>query len=589
MSLPPRPVDRSIAEVLRRRAAETPDRLAFCFLLQDGAEGPRLTYADLDRQARAAAAQLRRITGPGERALLLYEPGLEFIPAFFACLYAGVIAVPAYPPRADRLWHAAEGLSRLAADCCPKCVLTGGEAAAAIERACRGVPELASVAWINTSQLGDAADNWCREAEDPQGISHLQYTSGSTGSPRGVVIGHGNLMHNSHMIALCSGHYETAAAGICGVGWLPFQHDLGLIAGVLQAVYVGGPLYLMSPLTMLMRPYVWLDAISRFRGHTSGGPNFAYDLCVKRLDASRRATLDLSSWKVAGISAEPVRPASIAGFAEAFEASGFRREAFYPSYGLAEGTLMVAGGDKEAAPVIETFSAAALERNEAAVAAASDDGSTRTLVGCGHAWLDQRVLIVDPEARLPRSEGHVGEIWVSGPSVAQGYWNRPEETGATFRASLADSDGPFLRTGDLGFFHKKELFVTGRLKDLLIVRGQNHYPQDIEQTVQAADPAFRPDAGAAFQIERGGEERLIIVQEIDRGGRSLDPAALARQVRRAIAERHGVQVDDVVFVRNATLPKTTSGKVQRYACKAAYEAGRLAAWRPKGPSAAPPR
>lgn len=581
--------ERTIAQILRRRAADTPDRLAFGWVLADGTEGPRLTYADLDRQARAVAARLQRFAGPGERALLVYEPGLEFLPAFFGCLYAGVIAVPAYPPRPDRLWQAADTLSRLAADCTPRCVLTGGEVAGDVERASRDIPGLACAEWINTSLVADAVAGWCREAEDPGTISHLQYTSGSTGSPRGVMVGHGSLMHNSHMIALCSGHYETAAAGICGVGWLPHQHDLGLVAGLLQAVYVGGPLYVMSPLTMLMRPYLWLEAISRHRGHTSGGPNFAYDLCVNRIDAARRAALDLSSWKVAGIGAEPVRPASMDRFAEAFASCGFRPEAFYPSYGLAEGTLMVAGGEKDRAPVVKTFSAAALERNQAVRATPADDGSTRTLVGCGHAWLDQQVLIVDPETQVARPEGRVGEIWVCGPSVAQGYWNRPEETAATFRAKLNSGDGPFLGTGDLGFFSAGELFVTGRLKDVLIVRGCNHYPQDIEGTVQAVDPALRADAGAVFQVERGGEERLVVVQEIDRGSRALDPTALAREVRRAVADRHGVQVDDVLFVRNATLPKTTSGKVQRYACKAAYEAGRLAPWQPKTPPAAPPR
>jgi acyl-CoA synthetase (AMP-forming)/AMP-acid ligase II len=269
-------------------------------------------------------------------------------------------------------------------------------------------------------------------------------------------------------------------------------------------------------------------------------------------------------------------------FAEAFEGAGFRREAFYPSYGLAEATLMVAGGEKEAAPIVQTFSAAALERNEAVVSSADEAGEVRTLVGCGHAWLDQRIEIVDPETRRLCSPGRVGESWVAGPSIAQGYWKRPEETAATFRAELTGGEGPFLRTGDLGFFHGGELFVAGRLKDLLIVRGHNHHPQDIERTVQGVDPALRADAGAAFQVECGGEERVVVVQEIDRGGRSIDPEELGRRVRRTVAERHGIDVEEVVFVRNGTLPKTTSGKVQRFACRAAYLAGRLVGWRGKG-------
>ncbi|MDQ3332434.1 MAG: fatty acyl-AMP ligase [Planctomycetota bacterium] len=579
--------ERSMAEILRRRAAASPDKLAFQFLLSDGAEGPRCTYVELDRQARSIATALRRITSPGERALLLYAPGLDFIPAFFGCSYAGVIAVPAYPPRPEQPWHGVEGLTRLTLDCRAGVVLTGGDYAADIERLCRPVAPLDGVPWLDTSDLTSAArGGWSREAEDPAAISHLQYTSGSTGNPKGVVVSHGNLMHNEYMIALCSGHFETAAAGICGVGWLPFQHDLGLVAGMLQAVYVGGPLVLMSPVTMLQRPYVWLEAISRYRGYTSGGPNFAYDQCVRRLSLEERASLDLSCWKVAGLGAEPVRVATMDDFAEAFEVSGFRREAFYPSYGLAEGTLMVAGGDRETQPPVVAVSTAALERNEVTVVSdtAADARLARTLVGCGYAWLDQQVLIVDPTARTPLPPARIGEIWVSGPSIARGYWNRPSDTQETFQARLNGvGEVPFLRTGDLGFFHEGELFITGRLKDVLIVRGQNHYPHDIELTVQGLDPALRSDAGAAFQTEGDAGERLVIVQEVLRPGKTFDADALARRVRQAVAEQHGIEVHDVVFVRHTTLPKTTSGKIQRHACKAAYEAGRLIPYVPKEP------
>ena len=573
-----------MAEVLKRRANDTPDRLAFQFLLTDGNEGPRLTYAELDRQAMRVASALRQITLPGDRALLLFAPGLEYIPAYFGCLYAGVIAVPAFPPRPDRPWHGVETLSRIGSDCSPRAALTGGEYAADIIALCRAVGPLANCRWLKTDELTAMQDAWVPEAEDPHSIAHLQYTSGSTGHPKGVIVSHRNLVHNEHMIASFIGHYQTAAEGVCGVSWLPFQHDLGLVAGVLQAVFVGGPLVLLSPLTMLQRPFVWLEAISRYRAYTSCGPNFAYDLCVRRLTPEERATLDLSCWGVAGLNAEPVRPATIERFCEAFEVAGFRREAFYPSYGLADATLMVTGGDRLQPPQLLAITAAGLEGREAVIApsTSTESSDVRTVVGCGHAWLDQQVLIVDPDSRrlcLPRS---VGEIWVAGPSVAQGYWNQPEATRDTFRAELAESNsGSFLRTGDLGFLNRGELFITGRLKDLLIVRGQNHYPQDIEATVQAIHPALRPDAGAVFQVDSTGGERLIVMQEIGRAGKDFDPREVARDVRRTVAERHGIDVDEVLFVRNATLPKTTSGKIQRHACRAAYETSRFSLWRPK--------
>lgn len=588
-SLQRMPSERSMAEMLRRRATDTPDRLAFQYLLPDGTEGPRLTYGDLDRQAGAIAAALRQSAGPGERALLLYAPGLEFLPAFFGCLYAGVIAVPAFLPRPDRPWHGVEGLARIAEDCTPRTALTGGDYAGDIERMCRASQPLSEIAWLNTSTLSTATNGWTQEAETPEAISHLQYTSGSTGNPKGVVISHGNVMQNEYMITLVSGHIETAAAGICGVSWLPFQHDLGLIAGVLQAVYVGGPLVVLSPLTMLQRPYIWLEAISRYRAHTSAGPNFAFDLCVRRLTPEERASLDLSCWGVAGLGAEPIRAATIDSFSEAFAASGFRREAFYPSYGLAESTIMVTGGDRRLPPKIITVSASALARNNAVLVTPNigDPHHARTLVSCGHTWIDQRIAIVDPNTQRRCAADHVGEIWVAGSSVAKGYWNRPAETEATFQAHLSDdAERPWMRTGDLGFLHDGELYITGRLKDLLIVRGQNHYPHDIEATVQAVDPLFRADACAVFQAERAGVERLIVVQEISRPGKQFDPRAVGRRVRQAVAEKHGIEVDEVVFVKNMTLPKTTSGKIQRHACKAAYESGRLAEWSPRIPPSA---
>lgn len=581
---PKMPTERSMAEVLRRRAADQGDRLAFQFLHHDGTEGPRLTYGELDRQAQQIAAALRHTAGHGERVLLLYPPGLEFISAFFGCLYAGVIAVPAYPPRPDRPWQGVENLSRIADDCQVRAVLTGGEYAAEIRRMCRHVPSLAKANWFNTSDsLPGGTCCWSPQAEDSAAISHLQYTSGSTGTPKGVVVTHANVMHNEYMIAIANGHFETGPAGICGVSWLPFQHDLGLVGGMLQAVYVGGPLVVLSPLTMLQRPFVWLSAISRYRAHTSAGPNFAYDLCVRRISAEERATLDLSCWCIAGIGAEPVRAATIEDFTAAFSGVGFRREAFYPSYGLAEGTLMVAGSPRLRGPIIRwtSLSGGPQDASPTEVFHAPHSAELRPLVGCGQAWLDQQIVLVDPRTHEACCEGHVGEIWVTGPSVAQGYWQRPEESQQTFHACLAGHDTPlFLRTGDLGFIHQGELFITGRLKDVLIIRGQNHYPQDIEATVQQLEPTFRTDAGAVFQVARNGVERLVMVQEISRPHKNFNARAILRRIRDQIAQRHGIEVDEIVLVRAASLPKTTSGKIRRHACRLAYESGQLSVWEP---------
>jgi acyl-CoA synthetase (AMP-forming)/AMP-acid ligase II len=345
---------------------------------------------------------------------------------------------------------------------------------------------------------------------------------------------------------------------------------MGLIGNILHAVFIGATSVLLPPLAIVQRPGRWLRAISHYRADTSGGPNFAYDMCVARISAEERASFDLSNWSVAAVGAEPIRAETLSRFAEVFESCGFRREAFYPCYGLAEATLMVSGGRKGATPVIKSIK--------------SDDSATPgheiTAVGCGHARQGQEIAIVDPQTSETLGEGQTGEIWVTGESVALGYWNRPEETAETFHARFPGDARSWLRTGDLGLVSEGELFVTGRVKDLIIIRGRNHHPHDIESTVQAAHPAFRIDAGAAFSIEVDGEERLVIVQEVDRQAREADVTQLQRSVRQAIAERHELQVHDIVFVRPGGIPKTTSGKVRRSACKQAYRDGMLNRWQP---------
>jgi acyl-CoA synthetase (AMP-forming)/AMP-acid ligase II len=565
-----------MVEVLRTRADTTPGRRAFCFLPDGEEEGPRLTFGELDRAARAVAAALRDGAGPGDRVLLLYEPGLEFVAAFFGCQYAGLVPVPASPPRLDRLAQSWEAMANVTADCRPRFALTTADLAAGLARGLANRPGGDALRWLATDHIDlSQAGRWREPHAGPEATALLQYTSGSTAAPKGVEVTHTNLMHNERMIQVAVEH-SGEGLGVC---WLPLYHDLGLIAGVLQAVFHGAPAVLMPPLAMVQRPLRWLQAVARYRADTSGGPNFAYDLCVQRVTAEQKAGLDLSNWSVAGLGAEPVSIATVRRFSEAFAPCGFRAEAFYPCYGLAEATLFVTGGRKGAGPVVRTVSTADLEQGRA-VDAEPDVAGTRTLVGCGRPWFGQQVAIVGPDTLRRLPEGEVGEIWVAGPSVARGYWGRPDETRRTFQARLGDTgEGPFLRTGDLGFVRDGELFVTGRLKDVLVVRGRNHYPEDIEATVQAVHPALRPGCGAAFETGPDGQPRVVVVQEIDRRARRLSLAALRGDVRQAVAERHDLQVHDVQFLGPGGLPRTSSGKVQRHACRAAYERGSLRLWR----------
>ena len=544
---------------------ERPDGRAYTFLADGEEEGDRLTFGELDRRARALGALLQRLGLAGERVLLLYPPGLEFVSAFLGCLYGGAVAVPAYPPRSSRMLPRLQAIAR---DAGPAAALTTRALLGTISGMTEGLPELGGIRWVTTDDVepGLAAE-WEEPGLSPDALAFLQYTSGSTAAPKGVMVTHGNLLHNEEMIRLAFRQSEQSVI----VGWLPLYHDMGLIGNVLQPLYVGAPCILMSPVAFLQKPRRWLAAISRYRATTSGGPNFAYELCVRRIPPAEREGLDLSTWEVAFNGAEPVRAETLARFAEAFAPSGFRRAALYPCYGLAEATLFVAGGEGGAGPVIGAFRGAALERDRAAEAP-PDDSSARLLVGCGRGWEGQEVAVVDPESGRRCPPDRVGEIWVAGPSVAAGYWERPEETASAFGALLPGGSAPYLRTGDLGFVKDGELYVTGRLKDLVILRGRNLYPQDLEATAEASHPALRPGGSAAFPVEAGGEERLVIAAEIDRR-REGEAADAAAAVRRAVAEEHEVQVHEVVLLRLGSLPKTSSGKVQRHACRAAWDAG----------------
>jgi len=497
---------------------------------------------------------------------------LEYLAAFFGCLYAGVIAVPAYPPRNRR------GTPRILAlveDSHPAIALTTSQIQPNIASLLAEKTEIGNWQWLTTDTLELAgSESWQEPALHAEAIAFLQYTSGSTGTPKGVEVTHGNLLHNAAATYEYMGHSSASVF----VSWLPTYHDMGLIGGILQPLYGGFPCILMPPALFLQRPYRWLQAIAKYRGTTSGAPNFAYDLCVEKITPEQCSTLDLSSWEVAFNGAEPVRYETLERFAAYFAPCGFRRTVFYPCYGMAEATLMVSGVQKATFPKVKTVQKSALERDRA-VETSAEGQDAQTLVSCGYTLPEQEIAISNPQTLTPCRPGEIGEIWVSGPSVARGYWNRPEVTQETFQAHLADTGaGPFLRTGDLGFLDEcGELFVTGRVKDLIIIRGRNLYPQDIELSTYRSHPDLRPHGSAAFSVEVAGEERLVVVQELE-FRRKPDPQAVIAAIREAVAQDHEVQVYAVVIIKPGSIPKTSSGKIQRRACRAAFLANELQAW-----------
>jgi acyl-CoA synthetase (AMP-forming)/AMP-acid ligase II len=551
----------TLIEILRDRVKTRPHNRIYTFLQGDAERS--LTHKQLDEQARALGARLQQICNPGDRALLLHPPGLDYIVALFACMYAGVIAVPSYLPRPNR---PLSRLESIVANAEPSVALTTGE----IARSPRSVfhqaeTSLAQLRVLITDETMAASP---RDVSLSQTNSEtpilLQYTSGSTASPKGVILSHANIIHNTAMIEK---NFPLSTESST-VFWLPPYHDMGLIGGILQPLCTGFPVYLMSPVAFLQRPARWLEAISRYRATCSGGPNFAYDLCVRRISEEEMSSLDLSSWTVAFNGAEPIREQTLEDFSARFRACGFRAKALHPCYGLAEASLMVTGKPPGGDINSTTVSRQALELNLVEPPRTEDDGCV--LVSSGEVVGDQAVRIVDPAKCQACATNHIGEVWVSGPCVAQGYWGKAEETQEVFRAHIGGESKNFLRTGDLGFLRDGELYITGRIKDLIIIHGQNHYPSDIEFTVSRSHASLPPSGTAAFSVLRDGIERLIIVQEFEGRHVSPDLAQIIAIIRQRVNQTHDLQVHDIVPVRVWTIPRTTSGKIQRYLCRAAY-------------------
>jgi len=562
----------NVADLLCETARHSAATRAFGFTSGGGGVEDEFTYGELAQGALSIGCRLRSLAAAGDRALLIFPPGLGFIRAFFGCLVAGVVAVPLSPPRRRQ---SVAGLRGLVANCAPSVVLCSPNLRERLREWFADFPELLALPWVacGDDEQQQASVPWERPQIEADSIALLQYTSGTTSRPKGVMVSHANLLANLAAIQRAFGTSSESR----GVFWLPFYHDMGLIGGVLGTVFSGASSVFMPPTAFVQHPMAWLRTISRTRATISGGPDFAYRLCVQKLNPATCGDLDLSSWELAFTGAETVRGDTLDRFAEAFAPYGFRRRAFFPCYGLAEATLMVSGGPRPADPTVLQLDPDALLRHRVE----ESDGvghTSRRVVGCGESMTGQEVVIVDPDTRTPLPADGVGEIWVRGPCVARGYLARPEASQEIFGALLSDeTTGPFLRTGDLGFTREGQLFVTGRRKDLIIIRGCNYYPDDIEDVVQGAHEAFRPGHCVAFSIDGADGEMLVLVQEIAPRHREIDTEGAFRRIQEVVAGGFDLEVHAILLAKAGTIPKTTSGKMRRAACRDSYLDGGLAA------------
>nr|BBH88015.1 acyl-CoA synthetase [Thermosporothrix sp. COM3] len=574
----------NLVALMRWRATVQPDDIACTFMnFKADEKNDDITYRHIDAQARAIAAHLQALGLSGKSAILLYPSGLPYITAFFACLYARVLAIPAYPPHSERF---VPRIQAIVQDSEATIILTTTQIKANVKRWFAGVPALEHLQWLTTDDISiQAAGSWKELDIEARTLAFLQYTSGSTSAPKGVMVSHGNLLHNLKGQANL---WHIPDEPGCYVSWLPIFHDMGLIAGILLPFYLGSRVYLMAPASFLQRPMRWLQTISRYHATHSFAPNFGYELCARRSTPESRAGLDLSNWRVAMNGAEPIHHDTLENFLRVFAPYGFRRSAFAPAYGLAEATLVVSSISAQAISSTKTVNKSKFEQRQI-VEVEPTSSNIHRAVSCGRVLDGQKVRIVHPETRTTCPDGIVGEIWVAGPSNAHGYWQRPTETETTFHAYLTENnEGPFLRTGDLGFLQDGELFLVGRLKDVIIIRGRNFYPQDIEVTVENAHPAIRLGTCAAFSIEEDNQEQLVIVAEVDHRYQAkegepeqeklMQPSTIQKRIREAVALEHDVQVAHIGLLKVGGIQKTSSGKIQRSACRAKFLDGSLSLW-----------
>ena len=572
----------TISEVLSEQARRYPDKLAYAMLGPDEEIQTSRTYSELWRRAMSIAQVLRACCQPGERALLAYPQGVDFVEGFYGCLLAHVIAVPVHLPVALSAQRHVAKLYEIAAESQPSIVLTGSAVEANVQALLAAEVRTAAIPVLSTDRITEDTNTKLDIDASAADIAMLIYTSGSTAMPKGVIVDHGNLIRNLQLVTDKFGNDVDSSY----VSWLPLYHDLGLVVVMLGSLYCGSSCYLMDPEDFISKPSRWLRAISRFGARNAGGPNFAFDLCVRKTPAAERVGLDLSHWRVAFNGAEPVRADTLTRFAAEFAPYGFRKESFYPCYGMAEATGIITGGAAQTEPHILTLDVAALSAGTAVPVLNGESG--RTCVGCGHAGDAERVAVVAPDSGELCPEGTIGEVWVAGASIGRGYFRRPQESAETFGVSVVgDSSTRYLRTGDLGFLYRGDLFLTGRLKDLIISHGANHYPQDFEHTAERVHAAIRPGGCAAFAIEDAQEEKLGLIAEVAVDPQATDPAfygALLGDLRSVLLQQYGLPIGVLALVPPRTLLKTTSGKIRRRATHAAFDAGQLpvlAQWRPE--------
>ncbi len=567
-----------MVSLLLKNAEISGDKALYIFLDDGYTETLRISYKSVVNKAKAVAVELQKNGNKGDHVLLLFPAGVEFIISFYGCFMAGMVAIPAYPPRRKKV---DPRFLSILHDANPSIILATADIHQDLRKANLEGASLEKTHKLSYEEIDmNQSKEWINPEVSDKDIVLLQYTSGSTGNPKGILVSHGNMIHNLECIKQSFGFDENMIV----VNWLPNFHDMGLIGCLIEPAFVGGSVVVMPPIRFIQKPVNWLKNITRYKGTCAGAPNFAYDYCADKISTEEMADLDLSSLTLLFNGSEPVRKESIDHFYKTFADYGSTTKQFFPCYGMAEAVLIISGGDYKTEPIYYNVDVRSLE--EGKVVSASDGNESRQITACGFPWMGMSVAIIDPETKVPSPKGHIGEIWAKGPSVTQGYWNKPEDTKETFQACIVGTDdGPWMRTGDLGFIHEGQLYVSGRLKDLIIIRGANFFPNDIEHSVENAHEALRKNASAAFSMDIKDQEKLIIIQEIERAYmRDFDEDEIFESIRKAVFADHGIQPDIILLTKMGSIQKTSSGKTQRFAMRAIWknkELDVLASWEKK--------